>query len=273
MTEILITAGGTSEPIDGVRKISNSSTGSLGVCIYEALADRLEREGETGYLVHYVVSTTAVRPEPRKSLPVEFHPVSSVESVRAVLEALLTKRKIGCVIHSMAVSDFTTGYLAPRRALADELAAAAEKAALAGPGSPELKSLRETMAAILEHPDAALSCDKKVSSGEELILSLVKTPKLIGLIKKWDPSVLLVGFKLLRSVSEEELTKAACGLAEQNRCDLVLANDLSRITSEGHFGMLICGGAVVGRYETKREIAAGIAGKVLSALEKGRETG
>ncbi len=93
----------------------------------------------------------------------------------------------------------------------------------------------------------------------------MKTPKLIGLIKKWDPSVLLVGFKLLRNVSEQELTKVACSLADQNGCDLVLANDLSRITAEGHFGLLICGGAVVGRYATKREIAAGIAGKVLAA--------
>lgn len=170
------------------------------------------------------------------------------------------------------MSDFTTGYLASRQALAEELAAAAEKAALAGPGSPGMKSLRQTVADILEHPDCALSCDKKVSSGEELILSLVKTPKLIGLIKKWDPSVLLVGFKLLRNVSEQELTEVACALADHNGCDLVLANDLARITAESHFGMLICGGAVVGRYGTKREIAAGIARHVLDSIGKEGKT-
>jgi hypothetical protein len=110
---------------------------------------------------------------------VEFHPVSSVESVRAALEELLTGRKISCVIHSMAVSDFTTGYLAPGRRWRRS-SPPRRKRQPCRAGSPGMKSLRQTVADILEHPDCALSCDKKVSSGEELILSLVKTPKLIG---------------------------------------------------------------------------------------------
>lgn len=35
--KILITAGGTSEPIDDVRKITNRSTGKLGLAIGERL--------------------------------------------------------------------------------------------------------------------------------------------------------------------------------------------------------------------------------------------
>lgn len=272
MTEIIITAGGTSEPIDGVRKISNSSTGSLSACIYGALADRMEawKIGPEDCLVHYVVSRTALRPEPRESLPVRFYPVEDVESVRQTLEGLLTERPIACVIHGMAVSDFTTGYVVPREALASEVADAARRALAAGPSSPEALILDQTIARILERPAGALATGKKVSSGSELMLSLVKTPKLIGLIKQWNPSVFLVGFKLLKGVSEEELVRVAASLAAENRCDLVLANDLTTITGNGHRGLLVCGGAVAGRFETKQEIAAGIAAYVLGALGVGR---
>ena len=40
MLNIVITAGGTSEPIDNVRKITNSSTGKLGAVIAEELLKR-----------------------------------------------------------------------------------------------------------------------------------------------------------------------------------------------------------------------------------------
>lgn len=272
MTEIIITAGGTSEPIDGVRKISNSSTGSLSACIYGALADEVNarKARPEDFLVHYVVSRTAVRPEACPGMPIRFYPVEDVESVRRVLEKLLTERPIACVIHGMAVSDFTTGYVVPREALASELAAAVKKAVAAGPESSAALVLDEMIARILERPAHALATGKKVSSGSELMLSLVKTPKLIGLIKQWNPAVFLVGFKLLKGVSEEELVRVASCLAEQNRCDLVLANDLTTITANTHRGLLVCGGAVAGRFETKREIAAGIAAYVLGALGAGR---
>ncbi len=278
ITHIIITAGGTSEPIDGVRRISNTSTGSLCARIYEALSDRVgaivrSAGKEPEYTVHYVVSATAVRPEPRDSLPVLFYPVTDVRSVLKTLEALMTRYPVGYVIHGMAVSDFTKGYLIERDALAGELAGAVETLLKREGERPAPDDLRETIAQVLALPAGALPSEAKVSSRSELVLSLVRTPKIIEMFKRWNPGVFLVGFKLLKGVPEEELVRVAAGLAEKNGCDLVLANDASRIGPDGHFGLLVKNGDVVGRYGTKMEIAGGIAERLLSARPEQRERG
>jgi phosphopantothenate--cysteine ligase len=257
---ILVTAGGTVEAIDGVRQISNTSTGSLAVCIYEALAAQLASKqnapnGSNGYMVHYVVSERAIKPEVKAGLPIAFYPVTDVESVNAVLQKLMTGLNIRYIIHSMAVSDFTKGYLAKREALISELLAAVTK--VLDKASPE--DLRKTIGEVLEHPACALDTADKVDSKDELVLSLNRTPKLIEKFKTWRPEAFLVGFKLLKGVSEQELIIAAAGLAEKNGCDLVLANDMSGISKDIHEGLLLRGREVVGRYSTKKEIAEGIA--------------
>jgi phosphopantothenoylcysteine synthetase/decarboxylase len=101
------------------------------------------------------------------------------------------------------------------------------------------------------------------------MLSLEQTPKLIGFFKQWDPDVFLVGFKLLRDVPEAELIRAGEELAEKNGCDLVLLNDQAQISGSRHMGLLLQNGSVIGRYETKHEIAAAIAAAIVQdAREK-----
>lgn len=264
---ILITAGGTVEPIDGVRKISNTSTGSLCACIYQALADYLVAVADTpehcgcGFQVHYVVSETAVRPEIRKDLPITFYPVTDVKSVEATLCQLMAEHDIGYVIHGMAVSDFTKDYLIEREELVCELTAALERANrenLAG------DALRALVRAVLEHPERRLDASAKVRSTADLMLSLKRTPKLIEKIKKLNPDAFLVGFKLLKGVPEEELIRAAAELSEKSGCGLVLANDLNSIRNGRHEGLLLKGNNVIGRYHTKKEIASGIVKHMLA---------
>jgi phosphopantothenate-cysteine ligase len=264
---ILISAGGTAESIDGVRKISNTSTGSLCVCIYEALADYLVAAADTpehrgcGLQVHYVVSETAVRPEIRKDLPITFYPVTDVKSVEATLCRLMTEYSIGYVIHGMAVSDFTKDYLIEREELVCELAETIEKANrenLAG------DALRALLRAVFEHPERRLDVSAKVRSTADLMLYLKRTPKLIDKIKKLSPDAFLVGFKLLKGVPEEELIRAAAELSEKNGCGLVLANDLNSIRNGQHEGLLLKGNNVIERYHTKKEIAAGIVKHMLA---------
>ena len=57
MLNIVITAGGTSEPIDNVRKITNSSTGKLGAVIAEELLKR-EDVGK----IFYIKAKKAITP-------------------------------------------------------------------------------------------------------------------------------------------------------------------------------------------------------------------
>ena len=64
--KIVITAGGTSERIDDVRTITNSSTGSLGFAIGTAFAasDEIEK-------IYYLHGKRAVWPENEKVEPIE----------------------------------------------------------------------------------------------------------------------------------------------------------------------------------------------------------
>ena len=57
MKKIVITAGGTSEKIDNVRKITNSSSGKLGMKI----ANHLLKENDD-LIIYYVCSKNSLRP-------------------------------------------------------------------------------------------------------------------------------------------------------------------------------------------------------------------
>jgi phosphopantothenate-cysteine ligase len=261
--QILITAGGTIETIDGVRQISNTSTGSLCACIYEALAD-ISEEYSHGFAVHYVVSKTAVRPEIRDNLPISFYPVTDVKSVETVLEKLLAENNIDYVIHGMAVSDFTKDYVIEKGDLVCELAQVLEKALDENKDMLNGERLRALIQNVLEHPERRLDVTTKVRSKADLMLSLKRTPKIIDKIKEISPVSFLVGFKLLKGVPEEELIRAAASLSENASCDLILANDLAKIGQGKHEGLLLKGDKVIGRYHTKKEIARGIVRHMLA---------
>ena len=52
--------------------------------------------------------------------------------------------------------------------------------------------------------------EAKISSTDEVqVLFLKKTPKIISLVKDWNPSIHLIGFKLLVDVTENHLIEVA----------------------------------------------------------------
>ncbi|QEN04521.1 hypothetical protein EW093_07345 [Thiospirochaeta perfilievii] len=98
--EILITAGGTEEPIDGVRTITNFSTGRTGA----TLADIFY---ENGFKVTLLTSYRGVKPKS----PVEIVEYKTFEDLDRNLEKILGKGNINGVIHLAAVSDYSVDYL------------------------------------------------------------------------------------------------------------------------------------------------------------------
>jgi len=68
-------------------------------------------------------------------------------------------------------------------------------------------------------------CRGKIASGKSrLRLELYPTEKIIDAIKKYDPSVYLVGFKYHPGASRETLFREARALARRSKADLVVAN-------------------------------------------------
>lgn len=235
---ILITAGGTSEAIDQVREITNQSTGRLGAeiaTVFQALPD---------ITIDYVTTKMAIKPPVTANT--QLHLIKSTADLERQLETLLTNHTYQAVIHSMAVSDFTT-----ETSLTEEEMFQAFLEWSQREKQPTLADFQEFLAS-LERPEA----NKISSATNRLVLFLKKTPKLIQKIKLWQPDTLLIGFKLLVDVSPKELLEVAKESLLTNQADFILANDLREITATNHHGYLLAKDGSIQEAFTKKEIAA-----------------
>ncbi|MBF0779341.1 phosphopantothenate--cysteine ligase [Streptococcus cuniculi] len=224
--KILITSGGTSEAIDRVRSITNHATGTLGKIIAERC---LEAQLE----VTLVTTKTAVKPQAQEGLTVV--EISDVTSLIHILKDLVPKHD--AIIHSMAVSDYSPVYMTGLAEVAD---------------APTIDSLL-----------TKTNAEGKISSKDEYqVLFLKKTPKVISLIKQWNPAIRLIGFKLLVDVSKEELFQVARASLITNQADYILTNDLADICPTRHGAYLIDQENVYPA-QTKEEIADLILDKLL----------
>lgn len=215
---ILITSGGTSERIDRVRSITNHSTGQLGKVIAETFLNKGDR-------VTLVTTSRAVRPLLHPNLTtVE---IENVAELHEKLEKLVHTHDV--LIHAMAVSDYTPVYMTGF----DEVLASSDPTEFLNKSNSE----------------------SKISSQDDVqILFLKKTPKIISLVKQWNPEILLIGFKLLVDVSKEKLLETARASLKNNQADIIVANDLSEITEQGHEAYLV-GNDKVTQAHSKLEIA------------------
>lgn len=205
MKNIIITAGGTSEKIDEVRKITNSGSGRLGYMITKELLKRND-----DYQIYYICSKRAIKPMDDRVSIIEVE--GSLELERIVKELLKTQ-VIDCFIHSMAVSDYMVDYVT------------------------NMNKLKES---IIYGDKVEVINDSKISSNEEdLVIVLKPTPKIISMIKVISPNTYLVGFKLLNGALVEELIEVAKDLRDRNNCDMVVANDLETIREGEHIAYLI----------------------------------
>lgn len=247
---ILITAGGTSEKIDNVRSITNHSTGRLGKAIGEAFLNN-------GHQVTYVTTPQAVRPSKQANLD-----ILEIETTKELESALLEQfqhHTFDSIIHSMAVSDFTTETTLSEDLFIEKLAAKLTEA----DALTDLADLTEALYHSLDEIGQTIQQEKKIPSGtDRLLLFLKKNPKIIAMLKEKQPQAILVGFKLLVGVSTDELLRVGQAILAKNHCDFVLANDLEDIHGEQHKAMLIDATGQIESAQTKNDIAQLIASKV-----------
>ena len=214
---ILITSGGTSEKIDRVRSITNHSTGQLGKVIAETFLNKGDR-------VTLVTTSRAVHPLLHPNLTtVE---IENVAELHEKLEQLVHTHDV--LIHAMAVSDYTPVYMTGF----DEVSASSDLTELLNKSNSE----------------------SKISSQDDVqVLFLKKTPKIISLVKQWNPDIRLIGFKLLVNVTKEELLKTARASLIKNQAEIIVANDLTEISNQEHSAYLV-GKDTVTQAQSKEEI-------------------
>ena len=216
--KILVTSGGTSEAIDRVRSITNHSTGRLGKVITDTLL-------KAGHQVCLITTRQALKPE--------LHPNLTMIVIKNTSDLLQEMKRIvpdyQVLIHSMAVSDYTHVYMTGL----EEVQA-----------SPNLEEFLSKQ-----------NHQTKISSTDEVqVLFLKKTPKIISLVKEWNPAIHLIGFKLLVDVSEDYLIEIARKSLIKNQADLIIANDLTQISANQHRAIFVENNHLQ-TVQTKEEIA------------------
>jgi phosphopantothenate---cysteine ligase (CTP) len=209
---ILITSGGTTVPVDPVRNITNSSTGSFGS---KLAAAALQANMDVTYLVaRHGLSPFAhtfnffTEPDWESSVTqlerayqfsqkyhahYQEHRYFSFNEYSETLQALVEEQQPHIIMLAAAVSD----YLVDNYSL------------------------------------------QKVRSAEHLEISLTPAPKIIHAVREWAPQAFLAGFKLLVDASEGELVSAAVHSMRLHNLDLVIANDLASIRRGAHEVLLI----------------------------------
>lgn len=216
--DILITAGGTKEPIDAVRSITNTSTGLTGALIADALAAR-------GHRVLFVHGHGSRTPQANERAPgskgqIELMPFVSFHDLDETLRRTLQERRFDAVIHMAAVSDYSVDQL------------------------------------IVNGQNTIASNSSKLDSGESVSILLKRNHKILPRLKDYarDPRMTVVGFKLTANTTPESrrhaVERAATGV------DLIVHNDASEISPRHHPATFFVSGREIARTTTKSEMAA-----------------
>ena len=226
--KILITAGPTNEYIDEVMKITNMSTGRLGI---ELTKNYLNE----GYEVTLIATRSVIRSNLYERYNLENNPnlkTISIETTEDMLQALVneSKNKYDLVIHSSAVGDYKPEFSFRMEDLAEELANAIKEGLIT----------KEEILSILTNPKCKVNDDTKISSYEpHLTVKLTLTPKLISRLRELFPEATLIGFKLLENVTKEHLLEVARKLCIKNNMDYIIANDLHDLRQGTHLSFLV----------------------------------
>jgi phosphopantothenate-cysteine ligase len=300
---ILITAGGTSENIDSVRRISNSGTGRLGALAAESFAAALAAKSSVGsptvgeyagqvkgLKIVYICSEGAALPmgahwsspghcDPGRgsgeAVPSRLGAISSrleviiandVSAVESAIRTVCAETSFDAVIHSMAISDYVVKAVSDSARMTQGVMERLSLLACGDSSSPE-----EAIQGVILSPPALPESEtsSKISSDkEDLIIVLEKAPKLIAMLRGLAKDAVIVGFKLLTGASEDELVEAGSALLKKNDCNYVLANDMKTVMSDSHEGLLIGRDGAYERATGKAAIADLIVKSVLSILLK-----
>lgn len=233
----IITSGPMETSIDSVRKIQNSSTGKLGAVI----ADKL---GATNHdRVVYIHTKGAIKPRTNcKQILISNH-AQLIDS----LKAEITDDSV--VVHAMAISDFDTQGTIAR----DELA----KLIINN------KSELETEDDVNRLINSNLVVKDKLSSSNDQVIFMKRSIKVIDEIKKINPNVKLIGFKLLSNVSQDELLSVASQIKQRANCDYVVANIKEEVSASKHHAYIL-GDNYLTEVDTKEEIAE----KIIELMEE-----
>ena len=113
--------------------------------------------------------------------------------------------------------------------------------------------------AVADYVPARAKSYKTPSKKKEWLLKLIKTPKVITIIRDLWPDALLVGFKLEVNRTKDDLIKTARRFLIKSRANVIVANDYKNISRKRHIAYMVAGDSKTPKpLKGKREIAINI---------------
>jgi phosphopantothenoylcysteine synthetase/decarboxylase len=206
---ILVTAGNTVVPIDRVRCITNVFTGRTGT----GIALYCHGRGHTVTLLSShpeLVTMLGGKPGPKERWTC--NPYRTFKDLEEGLSNCLSSGRFDVLIHCAAVNDYeAAGVYAP----APGTQFTPEDARWHSTGPPHAPALLDRSAS-------------KIKSDEpELWLRLIRTPKLIDMVRTaWGFRGILIKFKLEVGIGEQQLQDIAESSRRQSGAELMVANTL-----------------------------------------------
>lgn len=198
--KILITAGGTREPIDSVRYIGNISTGATAAAIADELISY-------GFEVSLLKSEAAVEPVNKQSC--EMKVFSTFADFRKKLINLISKNEYAAVIHAAAVSDYSVAEV------------------IASGNKTKKINLKQKLGKVSSGQELVL----KLKPNPKLIDEIKKVSK--------NRKIKLIGFKLTATKDEKTVKSAVKAVFEKSKADVVVHNDVSGISGSQHLGEIV----------------------------------
>jgi phosphopantothenate-cysteine ligase len=236
--KILISSGGTKIPIDKVRDITNMSSGTFG----SKIATELLKMG------HQVIF---FRAKDSKS------PMSTTIDLWKLGQEKYTYRDAGRMAEILGFfNTHKDRYLEHEYRTFDEYYERLKF--IIGVNQPDVVVLAAAVSDYgVENP-----VDGKIRSNEMLTIKLKQLPKLIYYIKEWCPTTKLVGFKLLVGSTIEQLIAAATKSINENKADMIVANDLRDIKEGNHTVTMVYPNGLGVTYDNKPSDSNYLARKV-----------
>lgn len=232
MKTVLITSGGTIEPIDGVRGITNFATGKLGSVIAETLQN---------CRIFFVKNIKSAMPE-IQSNHLTVIETTDTQSVQNAINDIMNHHHVDYFIHSMAISDYTVEKVVNINDIIQLL-------------DENNQYSKQDIINLINNPPIIENKTKVSSSISQPLIYLKQTPKIIDSIKINWPHVKLIGFKLLNNVPHQELIDVAIKSLYRTDADFIVANDLTQITNDNHHAYIVNKNGIVFETHTKKELA------------------
>lgn len=206
--KILITSGGTQEPIDSMRVLTNLSTGQTGAFLAEAFWDQ-------GYEVYYLSATNAIKPQ-RPCPVISF---TTFNDLNEKLKDLLSSNSYQAVIHAAAVSDFSVSKISSastefKNSSLNLKIPSHEKVTIEL--EPNFKILPLLKSYAQKNASPAIAVSKTSRASEPAKSAAISRSSLLPLI---------VGFKFTSTNNVNERSQAVEKLFSEGGVDLVVHND------------------------------------------------